>query len=100
MVSINLLQRHNLDKEYDTIVSVMANCPGHKVEDIDRGIKLLEESNLREIRSFNKYGEESGLLIFAKEVLQGNFDISYYMGGIISDVKEIHDKSDIVNEST
>ena len=73
----------------------MANCPGHTPDIIADGIDLLKNSNLREVRSFNKNGDESGMLIFSKNVIQNNFDISYYMGGLISDVNEIHYMEDL-----
>ena len=91
---INILRfgYYNLNKEYDIVVSLMANCPGHSTNVINDGINLLQNKKLREVRSFNKDGDESGLLIFSKEILQNNFDISYYIGGLTSDVKEIHYK--------
>ena len=95
LVSILRFGYYSLDKDYDVIVSLMANCPGHSVDTINNGIDLLKNKNLREVRSFNKDGEESGMLIFSKDILQNNFDISYYIGGLTSDVKEIHYKGDL-----
>ena len=98
LVSILRFGYYNLDKDYDVVVSLMANCPGHSVNVINDGIDLLKDKNLREVRSFNKNGDESGMLIFSKEILQNNFDISYYIGGLISDVKEIHYIGDLKND--
>ena len=95
LISILRFGYYSLDKEYDTIVTLMANCPGHSVDVIDNSIDLLKDKGLREVRSFNKSGNESGILIFSKEILQNNFDISYYIGGGMSDVKEIHYEEDI-----
>ena len=95
LVSILRFGYYNLDKDYDVVVSLMANCPGHSVDIINDGIDLLKNKNLREVRSFNKDGEESGMLIFSKDIVQNNFDISYYIGGLISDVKEIHYEEDL-----
>ena len=94
---INILRfgYYNLDKNYDVIVSLMANCPKHSTKKINDGIDLLKDKKFKEVRSFNKDGEESGILIFKNEILENNFDISYYIGGIISDVKEIHYKGDL-----
>ena len=94
---INILRfgYYNLDKNYDVVVSLMANCPKHSTKKINDGIDLLKDKKLKEVRSFNKDGEESGILIFKNEILENNFDISYYIGGIISDVKEIHYKGDL-----
>ena len=98
LVSILRFGYYNLDKDYDVVVSLMANCPGHSVDVINNGIDLLKDRNLREVRSFNKEGEESGMLIFSKEILQNNFDISYYIGGLISDIKEVHYIGDLKND--
>jgi len=95
LVSILRFGYYNLDKDYDVVVSLMANCPGHSSDTINNGIDLLKNKNLREVRSFNKDGEESGLLIFSKYIVQNNFDISYYIGGLTSDVKEIHYEGDL-----
>ena len=84
------MYKYNLNQSYDTIVAIMANCPGHSVENINNGIALLKQKKLREVRSFNNLGEESGLLILSKEIMINNFDISYYIGNIQSNVKEIH----------
>jgi CMP-N-acetylneuraminic acid synthetase len=96
LVSILRFGYYSLDVDYDIVVSLMANCPGHSTKIIDDGIDLLQDKKMREVRSFNNDGEESGLLIFSKEILQNNFDISYYIGGLTSDVKEIHYKEDLI----
>ena len=95
LVSILRFGYYSLDNDYDVVVSLMANCPGHSVDVINDGIDLLKNKNLREVRSFNKNGEESGMLIFSKYIVQNNFDISYYIGGLISDVNEIHYEGDL-----
>jgi len=96
---INILRfgYYSLDKQYDTIVSIMANCPGHTPTNINKGIDLLKKNKLREVRSFNSDGEESGLLIFSKEIMINNFDISYYIGNVKANIKEIHFKKDLDN---
>ncbi len=95
LISILRFGYYSLDQSYDTIVAIMANCPGHSVENINNGIALLKQKKLREVRSFNNLGEESGLLILSKEIMINNFDISYYIGNIQSNVKEIHFKEDL-----
>ena len=94
---INVLRfgYYRLDEEYDAVVTIMANCPGHTVNSVDSAIILLKDKKLKEVRSFNKAGEESGLMVFSKTLMEVNSDISYYMGGIVSDVKEIHYKEDL-----
>jgi len=93
---INILRYayYTLDIEYDIVVSIMANCPGHNSSDVDKGIELLKNNNLREVRSFND-GSESGLLIMDNCIITNNNDISYYIGNIQTNAKEIHFKSDL-----
>jgi hypothetical protein len=73
----------------------MANCPGHNSQDVDKAIKLLKNNKLKEVRSFNDNGEENGILVLNKEIIQNNTDISYYMGNIQTQAKEIHYKEDL-----
>jgi len=94
---INILRyaHYCIDEECDTITTIMANCPGHTSEDVDKAILLLKNKSLREVRSFNTEGEESGLMVFSKKVMKTNSDISYYIGCTTDDVKEIHDCEDL-----
>jgi len=95
LISILRFGYYNLDMRYNKIVSIMANCPGHTEKDIDRGIDRMEKYNLKEIRSFDKYGKENGIIIIDREIIETNRDISYYLGSIETDAKEIHYKEDL-----
>ena len=55
------------------------------------------KNNLREVRSFNHEGNESGLMILSKTVMDSNADISYYMGATIDSVTEVHYRGDLRN---
>jgi CMP-N-acetylneuraminic acid synthetase len=94
---INILRfgYYNLNVDYNIVVSIMANCPGHNSQDVDKAIKLLKNNKLKEVRSFNDNGEENGILVLNKEIIQNNNDISYYMGNIQTQAKEIHYKEDL-----
>lgn len=94
---INILRYayYTLDTEYDIVVTIMANCPKNSLEDVEKGIKLLKNNKLKEVRSFDKNGLENGIIILDREVIQDNRDISYYLGGIITEGKEIHYKEDL-----
>ncbi|MBL20164.1 MAG: hypothetical protein CMC82_10180 [Flavobacteriaceae bacterium] len=96
LISILRYAYYSLDIEYDIIVSIMANCPQNSLEDIEKGIKLMKKNNLKEVRSFDKNGLENGIMILDKEIIQDNRDISYYLGGIITNGKEIHYKEDLL----
>lgn len=95
LISILRYAYYSLDIEYDIIVSIMANCPQNNLEDVEKGIKLMERNNLKEVRSFDENGIENGIMILDKEIIQDNRDISYYLGGIITNGKEIHYKEDL-----
>lgn len=95
LITILRYAYYTLDIEYDTVVSIMANCPNNTVTDVDKGIKILKENNLKEVRGFDQNGVENGLLIFDKEILQTNRDISYYLGGITTNGKEVHYKGEL-----
>lgn len=87
---------YNLDIEYDIVVSLMANCPGNQTSDIDNGIDTMIKHKLKEVRGFGTDGVENGLMILDKEILQSNRDVSYYLGGVITNGKEIHYKKDLL----
>lgn len=85
----------SIDKSYDNIVTIMANCPKHSVESVNKSIELMMRSDLLEVRSFNDIGEESGLMVFKEKVILNTLQISSHIGYINSNVKEIHYKTDL-----
>lgn len=97
LISVLRYGYYNLDQEYDGVVTIMANCPGHSAKQVDSSISMLKEKGLYEVRSFNTSGEESGLMVFSKHIMESNQDISYYIGSIIDEVVEIHYQSDLDN---
>lgn len=94
---LNVLRQayQSLDPEYEAIVSIMANCPGHQPAAIDAAVRMLRERDLKEVRSFNAAGDESGILVLRRDVLLDAPQVSTYMGAIISDVREVHFRSDL-----
>ena len=94
---INILRYayYSLDIDYDIVVSIMANCPGNYSSNIEKGINLIKNNNIKEVRSFDKNGIENGVMILDKEVIQDNRDISYYLGSIQTNAKEIHYKNEL-----
>jgi CMP-N-acetylneuraminic acid synthetase len=97
LISVLRYGYYNLDQEYDGVVTIMANCPGHSSEQIDFCVSMLKDKGLNEVRSFNKSGEESGLIVFSKYIMESNQDVSYYIGGVTDEVTEIHYQSDLEN---
>lgn len=84
----------SLNNKYKYLITILANSPGHKKNQIIKSMKLIEKKKYHEIRSFNYKGEETGLMIFnIKELLKKN-NISSYIGMIKSDCFEIHYKKD------
>jgi len=96
LISILRYGYYNLDNSYDIIVSIMANCPGHTAIDIELGIKRFKENNLKEVRSFDATGNENGIMILHKDIVEDNRDISYYIGSIQTKAKEIHYKKELI----
>jgi len=86
---------YSILEEPDIVVSIMPNCPGHKGEDVDKAIKVLEDNKLKEVRSFDSGGDENGILVLKKDVMETNNDISYYMGCIINNARDIHYKKEL-----
>ena len=95
LISIIRWAYYNLNLPYDAIVSVMANCPGHTAIDIELGIKRFKENNLKEVRSFDAMGNENGIMILHKDIVEDNRDVSYYIGSIETLAKEIHYKKEL-----
>lgn len=83
-----------LPDSFDYIVVVLPNCVGHTSEDIDRAIALCHENNLREVRSYNEYGVENGILVLREDVLRQPA-ISAYVGAITTGGTEIHYREDL-----
>ena len=86
---------YSISEDPDAVVTIMANCPGHTPEAVDKVVNLLVENKLNEVRTFANDGQESGLMAFSKKILQSNQDISYYIGAAVEDVKEIHYLEDL-----
>jgi len=95
MVNVLRYGYYNLEKSYDGVITIMANCPGHNVDQVNTAINRMVDQKLDEVRSFNHLGEESGLIIFSKKIMESNQDVSYYMGCTIDEVIEIHYESDL-----
>lgn len=95
LITIVRFAYYSIEEKCDIFVTIMPNCPGHSGEDVDRAINLLREKNLREVRSFNVNGEENGLIVYSSDLMEINNDVSYYMGCIIDNAKDIHYKEDL-----
>jgi len=85
----------NLPVRYDAIINILANCPEHTVDGIKKAVKMFEDLELNELRSFNKEGTESGLMILKESYLLNRHEISTYQGFIQLESKEIHYKEDL-----
>lgn len=86
----------SVDKIYDAVITIMANCPNHSVGDVDNAIiKFRDHGALKEVRGFDKQGIETGLLLFDSNVVKSNFSISSHIGSVLSDGYEVHYKQDL-----
>ena len=95
LLSVLRFALENSDEDYAFVASIMANCPGHAGATVDEAIRMAQANSLREVRSFNDEGSESGLLVLSREAVLESASISVYMGAITSDVNEIHVKEDL-----
>ena len=85
-----------LDKRYDYIVTIMANSLGHNSAAIQEGINILNlDPSVKEIRSFDKHGNQSGLFIFRESLLMECGFTLTQMGIVINNSKEIHYEGDL-----
>lgn len=84
-----------IDKKYDNIITIMANCPNHTKENVDNAIKLINSGRFLEIRSFGNNNEENGLMVFKEDIILNKLQISSHIGSINSNAKEIHTKKDL-----
>jgi len=83
-----------LDKSYNYVVSVLANSPEHKTEQVNNAIKMIKTNKFQEVRSYNEKGEETGLFAFRSFIFEKRFEISNHLGAIRSNSKEIHYKKE------
>ena len=96
LISVLRYAYYSIEESADAIVTIMANCPGHTSESVDKLVKMFYNKNLQEVRSFDSEGEENGLMIYSKEIMESNRDISYYIGCMVTEnVKEIHNEQDL-----
>ena len=84
----------SLPKRYDAIINIMANCPQHTPEGVKKAIERFEALGCDELRSFNKDGTESGLIIVKEKYLLEKFQISTYQAAIELESVEIHTQED------
>jgi molybdopterin-guanine dinucleotide biosynthesis protein A len=84
----------SLPKRYDAIINIMANCPQLTSEGVKKAIERFEALGCDELRSFNKDGTESGLIIVKEKYLLEKFQISTYQAAIELESIEIHTQED------
>lgn len=95
LINIFRFVYYSIEEQPDIVVRIMANCPGHTGKGVDDAIDRFIEFDFKELRSFNGDGEESGLVVYSKEIMETNEDVSYYLGCVIDKVKEIHFEEDL-----
>lgn len=81
----------------DRVITIMANCPGHTLDDVTNALNMaLSQPSLREVRSFNEKGEETGLMVFHRDVIFNAPAISSYIGAINTTGYEVHYEGDLL----
>tara|TARA_Y100001938_G_C7940854_1_gene354236 strand:- start:9 stop:539 length:531 start_codon:yes stop_codon:yes gene_type:complete len=97
LINIIKFVYYSITEEPEIIVSIMANCPRHTSDDVERAIQILKTNSLREVRSYDNTGVENGILVLSREVLKKTNEISCYVGAISTGGKEIHYREEIEN---
>lgn len=95
LLSVLRFAVQSIDESIEIVVAIMADCPGHTAEVVDRALKMMSDGGYREIRSFNGRGEESGLLVLDVDVVLNQPALSSHLGCVLSDVKEIHYREEL-----
>lgn len=86
----------SIDKRYDAVVTIMANCPNHTAHNVNEAItKYRTNSELKEVRGFDKNGFETGLLLFDSEVVMESRQISSHIGATLTEGYEVHYEADL-----
>ena len=85
---------HTIIDDYDIMFTILANTIHVDSEDIIRILKCMKDNNLREVRSYNGKGIENGCMALKSEAFN-NYQISAYVGAIMTNSKEIHYESEI-----
>ena len=87
----------NYPLPFDYVVTIMANCPGHTSENVHFAVEtMLKKPELNELRSFDKNGDETGLMIFKKDVVMKSTAISSHIGSIQTNGFEVHYEKDFL----
>ena len=85
----------SIPERYDIIVTVLANSIDHNKDGIYKAIETIEKNEeVKEVRSFDKVGNQSGILAFKDCLFYGNHTLAH-MAMIRSDGKEIHYKGEL-----
>ena len=84
----------DIDKEYDYIISILANSIKNKKEDIEKGLNIFNKNNKISLcRSYNDDGIQSGVFIFRPQ----KFPLIWYDEGcILNSGKEIHYEDELL----
>ena len=87
---------YSLSYEYDILVSILANCIDHEQSILDSAIeKFIPDNSIKELRSFDNQGNQSGIVILRKEIVLFDNKISNHMASIKSNGKEKHFKEEL-----
>lgn len=81
-----------LPKQYDIIISILANSIGHSLHALKCMIEIVENNDkIMEVRSFNRDGEQSGMFVFReKYILDFYMPRLIDMGAVFDSGREIH----------
>ena len=85
---------YTLRNPYDIIIVILPNVINFDPSFIKKGIEILEDNNLNEVRTYDESGVENGVIIMKKDWFL-NGSLSVYCGAVITKAKEIHYKHEL-----
>ncbi len=85
----------NLVKDFDILVVVQANSPNVRTENIDRGIQMLIDNNLWEVRSVDSDGLDNGAIWILKRDTIFWHGLSSHFGVVVDDAVDVHTLADL-----
>ena len=88
----------SINEKCDIIASILPNCIGHTQESVNQSIeKIINDSHVHEVRSFDADGNQSGILAFRETIVKNDCKISNHMASVNSNGREIHYLKELAN---
>ena len=84
-----------INKKPDLIISLQANSPQIKANDIDKAIEHLVKYSRSEVISVDEYLNQNGAIRVMRYPTVYEKPLSTYIGFVVTDILDIHTKKDL-----